>query len=131
MDGYKRESRFSKGGMFLVGFFAGMLAAAAVLFLLAGYVIRNPQAVAGKVAQMGMRRVVQKTVEAVPKEYVGEKQDAIASTAQNVAKAFSENRISPEDVQSVASRFFDMMSDQKLSPGEIDEMLGLINRAAE
>jgi hypothetical protein len=128
MNEFKNQSRFSKAGMFIVGFFSGLLGAALVLVLLAGYVLKHPQAILIKAGDFGIKHVVEKTVESAPKAYIGEKQDEIASTAQKMAKAFSENRISPADMQMLAARFMGMMADQNITKEEIDEVLRLMNQ---
>jgi hypothetical protein len=128
MDEFKRPSRFSKAGMFFVGFFSGLLAAALVLAALAGYVFKHPQAVLVKAGNLGIKRVVEKTVNSAPKAYIGEKQDEIAVTARKFAKAFSENKLSPADVQLLAANFMGMMADQKITKEEIDSMLGMMNQ---
>jgi hypothetical protein len=118
---------FSKGGMFMVGFMSGVLVAAAVLAVTAGYVIKHPQAVLNKAVNLGAKQIVQRTLETAPKEYIGQKQDEIASSAQKFSKAFSENRISPADVQLLSAHLFGMLADQKITREEIDSMLKLVN----
>jgi len=131
MDNYGNSGRFSKGGMFAVGFFSGVLVSALVLILLVGYLWRHPQAVLVKAADFGVKKVIEKTVESAPREYIGQKQDEIAVTAQKFAKAFSESRISPGDMQMLSAKMLGILADQKITQGEIDEMLRSMNQFAQ
>ncbi|HEX9934864.1 MAG TPA: hypothetical protein VGB38_06670 [bacterium] len=130
MDEYGTPRRFSKAGMFFIGFFSGLLAAAVLLVVSAGYVFKHPQIVLTKAGDFGIRRVFEKTVESAPREYIGQKQDEIAVTAQKFAKAFSESRISPADMQLITVRLVSVMADQKITPDEVDETLRMMNRFA-
>ncbi len=131
MDNHSGSRRFSKGGLFAVGFFSGVLVSALVLILLAGYLLRHPQTVLVKAADFGVKKVIEKTVESAPREYIGQKQDEIAVTAQKFAKAFSESRISPADMQMLSAKMLGMFADQKITQEEIDETLRLMNRFAQ
>jgi hypothetical protein len=131
MDEFRRPSRFSKTGLFFIGFFAGLLVAAGLVIAAAGYVMKNPEVVLVKAADFGIKRVVEKTVESAPKEYIGQKQDEIAATAQGFARAFSENRISPADMQMITARMIALMADQRITEDEIDGMLRLMNQFAQ
>jgi len=114
---------FSKTGTFLIGFLTGILFCALVVIGLAGYALRHPQLVMTKVAYPRVGRIIEKTVATAPKQYIGEKEDDIAVTAQAFARAYSESRISSDDVQVLGSKVFAMMADQRITPQEIDEML--------
>ena len=130
MDEYGTPRRFSKAGMFFMGFFSGLLVAAALLVVSAGYVFKHPQIVLTKAGDFGVGRVFEKTMESAPKEYIGKKQDEIAVTAQQFAKAFSENRISPADMQLITARLVSVMADQQITQDEVDETLRMMNRFA-
>lgn len=130
MNDFRKKSSFSKPGMFFVGFFSGILIAALVLFFLAGYFLKHPQAIIVKAANLGVNRVIEKTVESTPREYIGLKQDEIAGTAQNFAKAFSENRIAPADMQMLGAMMMGILADQKITEKEIDDMLRSMNQFA-
>ena len=121
---------FSKSGMFFVGFFCGILLAAAAGLMGAKYLINNPQVVLGRVASAGMGKLIQKTAASAPREYIGRKQDEIAVTAQAFAKAYSEQKITPEDVQAIGVKVMSVLADQKISQQEIDEVLRLMQRYA-
>ncbi len=117
------NGHFSKAGMFFVGFFTGILLLSLAGILAARYVMKNPQAVMTKVAYPQVSRMIEKTVATAPKEYIGQKQDDIAVTAQAFARAYSENRITPDDVQLLGARVFAVLSDQQITQAEIDDLL--------
>ncbi len=121
---------FSKSGMFFIGFFCGILIAAAAALMGAKYLINNPQVVLGRVASAGMGRLIQKTAESAPREYIGRKQDEIAVTAQAFARAYSEQKITPEDVQAIGVKVMTVLADQKINQQEIDEVLRMMQRYA-
>jgi hypothetical protein len=128
----------SKFGMFIFGFFFGIVISAAAAFLGARYIMQNPQVVIEKAGDLGADRVVkkavetsmQKTVASIPQDVVAVRQDDINRTVQNLTQAYSENRITPTDMQLIAGKFFGMMADQKITPQEMDEMLNFMNRMA-
>jgi hypothetical protein len=121
---------FSKTGMFFIGFFCGILLAAAAGLMGAKYLINNPQIVMTKVASAGMGRLIQKTAESAPREYIGRKQDEIAVTAQAFAKAYSEQKVTPEDVQAIGVKVMSVLADQKINQNEIDDVLRMMQRYA-
>jgi hypothetical protein len=121
---------FSKAGMFFVGLFCGILLAAAAGLMGAKYLINNPQIVIGRVALAGMGKLIQKTAASAPREYIGRKQDEIAVTAQAFAKAYSEQKVTPEDVQAIGVKVMSVLADQKISQQEIDEVLRMMQRYA-
>jgi hypothetical protein len=117
------NGHFSKMGMFFVGFFTGILLLSLAGVIAAGYVLKNPQAVMAKVAYPQVGKIIEKTAATAPKEYIGQKQDDIAVTAQAFARAYSESRISPDDIQLLGARVFAVLSDQQITPAEIDDLL--------
>jgi hypothetical protein len=124
------NGNFSKSGMFFVGFFVGILVAALVLIGAARYVIQNPRKFLGKAADLGVSRIIEKTMASAPKQYIGQKQEDIAATAQVFANAYSQNRIKPEDLQALGGKVVSIMADQKITPEEIDEVLQMMKRVA-
>ena len=124
------NGHFSKSGMFFIGFFAGILVVAAAAIVLANYVLKNPQLVMGKVATVSMGKLIQKTAATAPREYIGQKQDEIAVTAQAFAKAYSEQKVTPEDVQAIGVKVLSVLADQKITQQEIDEVLRMMQRYA-
>lgn len=124
----RKQRGFSRGGTFFVGFFVGVLFSAFVVVGLAGYFIRYPQKIIVKAVDLGMNRVVEKTVESIPRDFVSERQEEITESAQRFAQAFTQNRISQADMNVLARKFFSVIADQKITPEEIDEILRLVNR---
>jgi hypothetical protein len=120
------NEKFSKSGMFFVGFFTGILLVAASVIALANYVLKNPQLVMGKVATVSVGKLIQKTAATAPREYIGKKQDEIAVTAQAFAKAYSEQKVSPEDVQAIGMKVLGVLADQKITQQEIDDVLRMM-----
>ena len=93
MDRQKEKKRFSRGGMFAIGFLLGILLTLLILAGITGYAMKHPQQVLVKVADYGIRQTVQKTAQSMPRDYIGKRQEDIARSAQRFAQAFSENRI--------------------------------------
>jgi hypothetical protein len=83
-----------------------------------------------KVATAGIGRMIQKTAESAPREYIGQKQDEIAVTAQAFARAYSEQKVTPEDVQAIGVKVMSVLADQKINQNEIDDVLRLMQRYA-
>jgi len=133
------SSGASKIGVFILGFFFGILMSAAIAFFMVRYTIQNPQVVTSRIRDLGVNKVVekaveksvQKTVMAIPQNVVAVRQDDINHTVQNLTQAYSENRITPADMQLIAGKFFGMMADQKITPQEMDALLNFINQIAK
>lgn len=124
------NGNFSKSGMFFIGFFCGILVLAAAGLFGAQYLLKHPQVLIGKVATAGVGKLIQKTAASAPREYIGQKQDEIAVTAQAFARAYSEQRVTPEDVQAIGVKVLSVLADQKISQQEIDEVLRMMQRYA-
>ena len=125
------QKQSSRTGPFFTGFFLGALVTVLVFVGLAGYVIRNPKVVMNKAVDMGLNRVVNKTIQSAPQEYIGQRQDDIASTAQKLAQAYSQDRISPAEMDGLARKIFAAMGDQQITQTEIDDLLQTMNRLAQ
>lgn len=122
-------------GTFLTGFFIGILFAVISEVFILRQIIQNPQNVWYKAQNMGMDRVMQrvveksveKTVATIPKEVIAVKQQDINQTVANLTQAYAENKLTPMDMQLIAGQVFGMMTDQKITPQEIDELLRYLN----
>jgi len=125
------QKQSSRTGAFFIGFFLGALVTVLVLVGLAGYVIRHPNVVMNKAMDIGINRVVNKTIQSAPQEYIGQRQDDIANTAQKLAQAYSQNRISPAEMDGLARKMFAVMADQQITQKEIDDLLKTMNRLAQ
>ena len=125
----RRERRGSpRVGIFFIGFFVGILVSALVVVGLAGYLIRHPKTLIEKAADVAVDRIVERAVQSVPKDFIAKRQEAIANSAHRLAQAYSENRITPAEMNLLAKKMFAAVADQKITPGEIDEILQFINR---
>jgi hypothetical protein len=122
------KKKFSRGGMFAIGFSSGVLFALLVAAGVAGYAMKHPQQVLVKVADYGVRQTIQKTAQSMPKDYIGQRQEDIARSAQEFARAFSENRFTQHEMGLIGKQFFVVMADQKITPDEIDHLLRTIDQ---
>jgi hypothetical protein len=122
------KKRFSRGGMFAIGFFSGVLLTLLIAAGVIGYAMKHPQQVLVKVADYGVRQTIQKTAQSMPKDYIGQRQNDIARSAQQFASAFSENRITQNEMGLIGKQFFVVMADQKITPDEIDHLLRTIDQ---
>ena len=103
--------------------------------LILRHIMQNPQSVWNGAQDMGMDRImervvensVEKTVASIPKEIIAVKQQDINQTVANLTQAYADNRLSPMDMQLIAGQVFGMMTDQKITPQEIDELLRFLN----
>lgn len=125
------QKQSSTAGVFFIGFFLGTIVTVLVLIGLAGYMIRHPKVVMNKAVDLGLNQVVNKTIQTAPQAYIGERQDDIAITAQRLAKAYSENRISSAELDRLARKMFAAMADQQITQKEIDDLLETMNRLAQ
>jgi len=125
------QKQSSRTGSFFIGFFLGALITVLIGIGLAGYLIRHPQVVMNKAVDMGLNRVVNKTIQTVPQTYIGQRQNDIATTAQKLAQAYSENRISPAEMDGLARKVFTAMADQQITKQEIDDLLKIMNQLAQ
>lgn len=124
----RNQRGFSKGGSFFIGFFVGILVSALVVVGLAGYFIKHPKTLIEKAADVAVDRVVERAVQSVPKDFIAKRQEAIANSAHRLAQAYSQNRITPAEMNLLVKKMFAAVADQKITPAEIDEILQLANR---
>ena len=125
------RKQFSKTGVFITGLIVGIVISGLMAIGFATYIVRNPQKVIVKVIDMGMDRVIERTIQTIPQDYIGQRQTEISMTAEKFAQAYSQNRISPEEMNFLASTFFQTIADQQITPAEIDRLLQLINQVSE
>jgi len=123
--------RKSKIKMFVAGFFVGMLVSILVMAGFVQFVLRHPNRVLVKAVDMGMNRVVEKTVNSIPRNYIGQRQEDIARSARTLASAYSEDKITPAEMNLLAKQMFSAIADQQLTMEEIDQMLQMINRFSQ
>lgn len=125
------ERQFSKARVFITGFIAGVAVAGLMGVGMVRYLIQHPQKLIVKAIDMGMDRVVERTVQTISKDYIGQRQVEISASAEKFAQAFSQNRISSEEINLLARTFFQIIADQQITPVEIDWFLDLVNQCAE
>ena len=118
----------SKSGIFFSGLLVGILVSAVAAVAVAAYAIRHPQRVMRKGAEVVVRQVVQQTMQSLPREVIEQRQDAISESARRFIEAFSANRISDEEMQTLALTGLDMMDDRQITADEIDRFLKLMNQ---
>jgi hypothetical protein len=128
VDRQREKKRFSRGGMLAIGFLLGILFTLLVLAGVTSIIMKHPQQVLVKVADYGVRQTIQKTTQSMPRDYIGQRQNDIAKSAQEFAKAFSENRITQQEMGLIGRQFFVVMADQKITPDEIDHLLRMIDQ---
>ena len=125
--GSKRKSCFGAGA---AGFFIGVLCTAGVLYAFVRYTLSHPQKIVKHAGTVAVNRVVVKTVESAPRDYIGKNQADIARSVQGFADAFSKNRISQTDMQRLAGKMFAMVADQRITEKEMADMLRTMNAMA-
>ena len=125
------EKGFSRAGSFFIGFFLGMLVCVIIVIAALGYLISNPQPVIIKAVDLGATRIIERTVETIPKEYVVVRQDDINQSVMKVTQAYSEGRLTSSDIQNMGREVFQLVADQEITSEEIDRMIKLIDRVVE
>jgi hypothetical protein len=127
-----------KIGSFFFGVVIGIFVSLTLAAFAARHIMRNPQTVWIKLQDTGMDKVVEsvvensigKTVTSVPQEVIAVKQQDINKTVANLTQAYAENKLTPMDMQLITGKVFSIMTDQKISPQEIDELLQFLNELA-
>ncbi|HDQ44477.1 MAG TPA: hypothetical protein ENN17_03110 [bacterium] len=125
------RKRGGSAGLFFGGFAAGLMTAVLVLIIAGMSVLNNPRKMAGLAKRFGMVKVVEKTVvrtvtrtvHSLPRDVVAIRQDRINRTFRNLTEAYSENRMTFEDIEKLADRIFLAMADQSMTPKELDDLL--------
>ena len=84
-----------------------------------------------KAVDLGATRIIEKTVETIPKEYVVVRQDDINQSVMKVTQAYSEGRLTSTDIQDMGREVFQLVADQEITSEEIDRMIKLIDRIVE
>ena len=129
MEGRRPQNR-SRVGSFLGGMVTGIFLMVVIFGAGILYLVRNPRLIVEKAVDMGMDRVVTRTLESLPREHIRTRENEIADLAQRVVRAYSQNRISPEDLDTFTQRAFSIVSDQKVTSAEVDEMIALAEKMA-
>jgi hypothetical protein len=131
MEQNRRRKKSSGAGIFILGFLSGILVSGIIIISVAGYFLRNPQRMLSKAVDIGLNRVVEQTIQSIPKEYVARKQQELVDTAARFAEAFSQNRISNAEVDRLSQMVIQTVIDRQVTAEEIDELLEAVNRIVQ
>lgn len=133
------EERQSSGfGKFWAGLATGILiSVAAGLIVLLG-AMKNPRILLKGAQRFGLEQAVEKTairaasqtLQTIPKEYVALRQEVIGTTVRKLTDAYSNNKLSDNDISKITGRFYESIADQNVSPEEIDQILKMVDEVA-
>jgi hypothetical protein len=129
MEGRRQEPK-SRTGAFLWGILLGLFIALIAAGLLIVYMIQHPEKTVARAMDLGMDKVVYRTLESLPREHIQKRQDDLADLAQRLVRAYARNRISPEDLDRLTREIFETASDQRVTPDEIDALIILAENMA-
>ena len=131
MERIRRRKKSSGTGIFILGFLSGILVSGIIIIGVAGYFLRNPQRMLSKAVDIGLNRVVEQTIQSIPKEYVARKQQELVDTAARFTEAFSQNRISNTEMDQLSQMVIQTVIDRQVTAEEIDELLEAVNRIVQ
>ena len=126
----RRESRRWRWGTFFWGFFLGIVFVCLVAGAGVLYVLKNPGSLVAGAAELGFSGAVEKTVQSIPKQYVADHQGEINEAVDQFIRAYASDRISSEEIHVLSRRIMDAISDQQITPSEIDELLRLVTKSS-
>ena len=75
------------------------------------------------VVDYGVSRVVERTIQSIPRAFVAERQDEIALTVRRLTTAYEENRLSSPDIRAMTKKVGEIVADQEVTPAEIDDFI--------
>jgi len=123
----ERRREKSRVGAVVAGFFIGVLFTVLVMFLFIRYALAHPKTIMVHAGRIGVQQMAARTVESMPKDYLGKKQKEIAASVQNFADALSKNKISETDMRRLAGKMFAIVADQNITDAEMDDMIRSLN----
>jgi len=121
----KKSSRI---GTFFIGLLCGLLIAVFLVIGIAGYVIRNPKQILVRASDLGLQKIAARTVQSVPREYVGRQKDLITSKVQQFADAYANNRLSQDEIEHLMQEVMVVVSDQNVTTVEVEDILHLVDQ---
>jgi len=133
------EQRQSSGsGKFWAGLATGILGSIAIGLILLLSAMKNPRVLLKAAQKYGLEQAVEKTaikaasrtLQTIPKEYVALRQEVIGSTVRKLTDAYSDSKISDQDISRLTGKFYEAIADQNVSPEEIDQILKLVDEVA-
>lgn len=131
--------RRGTAGSFFAGFFTGLLLVCIIGLVVGIYLMENPQKVIQSAEKMGAKKIVQKqmqkvmvkTVNTIPKDYVAVHQDEIVQKFQQVTTAYSLGTLTADDIYLLYNDFFMIIGDGEIQPGEIDNIMRKVDFVTE
>lgn len=133
------EERQNSGfGKFWAGLAVGILISIAAGLILLLSAMKNPRMLLKAAQKYGLEQAVGKTamkaasrtLQTIPKDYVALRQEDIGSTVRKLTDAYSDNKLSDQDISRLTGRFYESIADQNVSPEEIDQFLNLVDEVA-
>jgi len=125
----RKES--SRGKMFLIGFLTGIIMTVMIVAGITGYFISYPQKILKKAVDLGMDRVIERTIHSIPKEYIEQHQQKITEHFQRFARAYTKDRVSSEDISILGRKIVTVIQEQRITTNEMDEILHLVKDCSE
>lgn len=128
MDPRNRKRNFSKTGVFFTGLLTGVLIIIVIGILGVTYIIKNPERVMEKAADLGIKQAVVRTMRTVPRRYIAERKDDIVESTNRFLQAYSQGNLSSRELNTLTQKVFESTADQEITPEEIDDILEMINQ---
>jgi|GEM_PF-1144943 len=133
-----QERQSSGFGKFWAGLAAGILISIAAGLIVLLSVMKNPRMLLKAAQKFGLEQAVEntairaasQTLQTIPKEYVALRQEVIGTTVRKLTDAYSDNKLSDQDISRLTGSFYESIADQDVSPEEIDRFLKLVDEVA-
>ncbi len=128
MDPRNRRRNFSRTGVFFTGFLSGVVIIIVIGILGVTYIIKNPERMMEKVADLGIKQALVRTMRTVPRRYIAERKDDIVESANRFLQAYSQGNLSTRQLNTLTQKVFESTADQEITPEEMDDLLNTINQ---
>jgi len=128
VDPRNRRRNFSKAGVFFTGFFSGIVMIVVIGILGITYIIKNPERMMEKAADLGLKQAVVRTMKTIPRKYIAEKKDDIVDSANRFLQAYSRGNLSSRELNMLTQKVFESTADQEITPEEIDDLLNTVRQ---
>ena len=92
------------------------------------YIIKNPERMMEKVADLGIKQALVRTMRTVPRRYIAERKDDIVESANRFLQAYSQGNLSTRQLNTLTQKVFESTADQEITPEEMDDLLNTINQ---
>ncbi len=120
-----RQKKSKKGIYFFSGFFSGIIFIAIIAAAGGLYLMRNPELIKKQVYHSG-GRIISRSMQSLPKDYLNEKQDEIIDLANQFIRAYSSDKLTSHDMDNISQAVFTAAADQKITPREADQLMALV-----